>query len=512
LNALASPAFVAAVAALLALVVHPALGLATRVPLLAPALGLLFVASLVARAGASRARLVLALGAVVAVTGLAFDALRGVSGVVELAPGESATRLSELGPDGREIGLRPLGFSLRLADVDAAGALQLEAQGPDGTRHLRVSRSRAATFGGLRFGSPVWQASDGAGALRLAVTRGADTQEVTLADGGLAMLGDLEIALERYFPDFALDAQRQPFSRSNEPRNPGALLHVKRGAEEFRVFVLQALPGIHRQSGLDASFALLGIDSPRVARLAAASEPAAGVVAAGLLLMLAGLLLEARSLADPADVAGGAGAALLATALLAIVDGGGLLRSRLGLETATGRVELRGAGLPLACALLAGLAAFLLLALACQTGRAAAARRGRGALVLAAGLASLGAVVAVMRALALPEPLRFAAQQELAVVGAAALVALIGAGRLLWPAGTAARLTNGLVRAAPVFLCGVVVVAGVVAFQRAGAYDRPAVAAAASAALLTLAAVEPTAASRALAAAALVAVAWLAAS
>src|SRR5690242_21131868 len=56
------------------------------------------------------------------------------------------------------------------------------------------------------------------------------TVEVTPEQPGV--LGDLEVAVERYFPDFALDGQNQPYSRSDEPRNPAALLQVSRGGQD----------------------------------------------------------------------------------------------------------------------------------------------------------------------------------------------------------------------------------------------------------------------------------------
>src|SRR5262249_27730746 len=104
----------------------------------------------------------------------------------------------------------------------------------------------------------------------------------------------LEIGLERYFPDFALDAKQQPYSRSNEPRNPAALLGVRRGSASWRVFVIRAMPGIHKPEGLDRGLSLTEAVPREVVTLRVSREPAAALALGGLLLMAAGAALEAR--------------------------------------------------------------------------------------------------------------------------------------------------------------------------------------------------------------------------
>jgi hypothetical protein len=108
-------------------------------------------------------------------------------------------------------------------------------------------------------------------------------------------VGELTLALEEYFPDFALDDQRRPFTRSRESRNPGALLVVQGPEGTFRVFVLGAMPGVHRVEALDRSFALLDVEPAFSAEIAVHSEPFAGVALVGAWLALAGVLLDRRT-------------------------------------------------------------------------------------------------------------------------------------------------------------------------------------------------------------------------
>src|SRR5439155_640035 len=82
----------------------------------------------------------------------------------------------------------------------------------------------------------------------------------------------------------ALDAERRPYSRSPEPRNPAALLRVTRGSQSWRVFVIQAMPGIHRPEGLDRVLSLAGVAPRGAASLRVSHEPAAPVALAGVLL------------------------------------------------------------------------------------------------------------------------------------------------------------------------------------------------------------------------------------
>jgi cytochrome c biogenesis protein len=108
-------------------------------------------------------------------------------------------------------------------------------------------------------------------------------------------VGELSLTLEEYFPDFALDEQRQPYTRSLDPKNPAALLSVESPRGRFRVFVLQAMPGVHRVEELDRSFALRGIEPEASVEIAVRREPLALGVLLGGLLVLAGVVLAGRA-------------------------------------------------------------------------------------------------------------------------------------------------------------------------------------------------------------------------
>ena len=122
------------------------------------------------------------------------------------------------------------------------------------------------------------------------------TSYADLAPGRPGATAGLEIALEQFFPDFALDERQQPFSRSLEPRNPAALLAVRRGGETHRAFVIQSMPGVHRVEALGASFALVEAEAERSVTLDVHREPAALLaLAGGAVLAMAVLLFGLRS-------------------------------------------------------------------------------------------------------------------------------------------------------------------------------------------------------------------------
>jgi hypothetical protein len=130
--------------------------------------------------------------------------------------------------------------------------------------------------------------------LTVGVSGGGQDVNVDLAPGRPARVGELTLALEQYFPDFALDEQQQPFTRSQVSRNPGALLVAQSPQGTFRVFVLRAMPGVHRVEQLDRSFSLLDVRPDFEAEIAVHREPFAGLVLAGALLALGGVVLERR--------------------------------------------------------------------------------------------------------------------------------------------------------------------------------------------------------------------------
>lgn len=297
LSALVRPGVVAALLVSGALILHPALGSRAWLPQrdgVLAALALLITVALLARAATAPRRLptiLLAAGAAVVLVALAGDGLRGRRGVLDVVAGQSRTHFDEQTPDGRSLGLRPLGFPLGVQDVRPDGAVTLAFPGETAV----LTSEAALSVGGLRFGRPRAVPTGSASLLRVSVSGGGADQIVEVAPGRPARAGDLTLALEEYFPDFALDEQQQPFTRSREPRNPAALLSVQSAQGTHRVFVLQAMPGVHRVEPIDRSFALLDVEPEASVELQVRREPLALGALLGGLLVLAGVASRKRT-------------------------------------------------------------------------------------------------------------------------------------------------------------------------------------------------------------------------
>jgi len=375
--------------------------------------------------------------------------------------------------DGRPLGLRPLGFQLALEDAQETSAvLSL----PGGRAPVTPTRSAGAR--GVRLGRPRLDYNGAAEALHVSVTDAAGEHHLVLTAGEAARDGQLEVGLERYFPDFALGANNEPFSRSDEPRNPAALLTVRKGEQAYRVFVLASVPGIHKVEALDASFALTAVDPQRSVALRVSVAPAAPWALVGLVFASLGLALQARVVPAPRSVAasGSAPGALLCGALLTL-GGGDVLRWSWtsGLDTAA--TVWPGPGLTLGVALLAALGGTLLIAVPVVASGAAAPALplvlGRRAQILGATTAGIGAVLLVTEA----GP-HFETGYE------ATLVALAAGALALSLVSSDPRPLPRAAAAAVVLLLAAV---GVGSWLRWGGYDTRAVEAVASIALLALA-------------------------
>jgi len=291
LKVLARRGLTATCGVLLAAAVHPALGSWLHPPLVAiSALTLLLVASLVAGPRDPAGRLI-GVGALATALAFGYDGLRGHRGTLSLEAGQGTQSFEEAGPDGRSLGLRPLGFGVVLERVDPDGSAALKAG--DGAT-IAVRPGHAASHGGFRFGVAAGRPAAEPTALRIAVAgpQGSSVAEVT--PGATALVEGLQISLDRYFPDFALDEKQQPYSRSSEPRNPAALLRVRRGERSWRVFVIRAMPGIHRPEGLDRVLSLTDVVVSEAVTLRVSREPAAAVALAGMTLMAFGVAWGGR--------------------------------------------------------------------------------------------------------------------------------------------------------------------------------------------------------------------------
>jgi hypothetical protein len=291
-SAFGHPAALAATALLLAAVVHPATHAAAWLPgapIAIAALALLVVLCLLVRAR-GRADLLLAAGAVLLLAALAWDGARGRQGVIRLAPGQGTANFTEQGPTGRWLGLRPLGFTLGLERILPNGGVRLSL--PQGTHDL--TDERAIAVGGFRLASPRLRPTGEADRLVVVVSGDGTSVEAEVRPDVPGRAGELVIALDHYFPDFALDERQQPYTRSADPRNPAALLNVEGGGKSYRVFVLQAMPGLHRVQELGRSFALRAVDPEIEVEVAVHNEPAARLLLLGAFAMAAGAALAAR--------------------------------------------------------------------------------------------------------------------------------------------------------------------------------------------------------------------------
>lgn len=296
MKALASPGGLAILALLLAALAHPAADALRRHDAggyALPFLALLLLFGLLRDALRRRATLVLAAGVALALAGVAYDAVRGHAGRVVLHPGEATRTFDEEGAAGEPLGMRPLGFDLKLQSATAGGAsVALSAAPPDAPPSVRVTPREAARVGGLRLG---WQRYATRPRLVVGITRDGRRTDVQVAADEPGSAAGLELRLTRYFPDFALDARNQPYSKSAEPHNPGALLRVAQGGRSWNVLVLRAVPDIHKVPELGASFSLQDVAVDEAVSLGVYKETAALLVAAGVLLAALGLVLAAKA-------------------------------------------------------------------------------------------------------------------------------------------------------------------------------------------------------------------------
>ena len=502
MSALARPGVLASLLAASAAVLHPALGTSRWLPwrpawlaalLLLAALG--FAARAVGARDLRPGAVLAAAGAALLVGALAVDGLRGHHGTLTLAAGQSRGNFEEVAPDGRSLGLRPLGFPIGAERVSApagSSATGVALALPGRSVPVELTRERSVAFGGYRFARPAATTTGGVARLRIAASDGTATQVADVSPVAPGRAFGLTIALEEYFPDFALDENQRPFSRSAEPRHPAALLAVERGGERHRVFVLQSMPGVHRVEELGLAFSLLGVEAERTAEIAVHREPATFVALLGALLLASGLALSFRlGPAPPADhdtavvVAGS-----VLVGLLLAVDRGAILAWSVAVPGVDGRVPLPGVGVLLGSALVAGLGGSLLLAAGRLAGDGVEVRpAARVALWVAVGLAAAGLLLAVARVEGLP------AASLLSLFGVAAATAGLAASLFATRPATppffsrVAPLALPLAALAAVALAIAVAAAGVL---RDGTYTTPAAAACSAVALLGLAALEPT--------------------
>jgi len=111
----------------------------------------------------------------------------------------------------------------------------------------------------------------------------------------VALPGGLELKAGRFVPDFIIGRERRVESRSDEPRNPAALVEIVKGSETMLSgWVFANYPdfrGMHSGRGADFSVELKDAQAPQYSVLEAARDPGAAVIWLACILIMAGLFL-----------------------------------------------------------------------------------------------------------------------------------------------------------------------------------------------------------------------------
>jgi len=501
-SALGRPGFVLAALLACAAALEPALRSEAWLPqreLLLPALLLLGALALVARALGAKAERragawILAAGATLGVLATGFDGVRGNHGTLTLGVGQQRNHFDETGPGGRPLGLRPLGFTVGVERLAASGGGVVLALG--GRDRVVLLPGGSLTVGGFRLAQPRTAMTGGVARLRLAASDGTRTEVTDVGPGQPGQAFGASVELAQYFPDFALDANRQPFTRSQEPRNPAALLTVTRAGQAYRAFVLQSMPGVHRLDALGLTFSLLELEPEQAVEIAVHREPAAPFALAAAVLLAVGTALGAGRARGRATPAAFPEAALLAAVCLAaallLADRGRLLGWSFGLAGTAGRAELAGVGLPLGVALLAALAAAVLLTAARLSGEPGGVTLARTALWLALVTGTVGVLLACVRLAMLPEALSF----SLAVPLVAVALPLAAVAAVLPQSPASATLPDPeswLLPSAVTLTALVTAAIGLAGLGADGTYATPLATAAMAATLAGMAALQPVA-------------------
>ncbi len=494
MRALAEPAVVVSLCLLDALALHPFLRSESWLPehgVVLVVLLLLTVSALLARTAATpspakAADWLVAGGALLALLGVGLDGVRGRTGAVTLAVGQTTGNFDETGPNGRSLGLRPLGFPIGVDTVTSSGVVLTRPDGGTG----ELTRERALRLGGFWFADPRVRATGGVARMRIAASDGRRTDVAEIVPDRPARLRDFVVTLEQYFPDFALDERQEPLTRSLEPNNPGALLQVDHDGRSHRVFVLQSAPGVHRVEPLGVAFSLLEVEPERSVAIRVHRQPFAILAAVGGLLLMAGIVLGAvRTAATQPGSSDGvlvAGAGLVSGLLLA--DSGHVLRWRFAVPVAAESAPLEGVGVLLGLALLAAAAGVLLLGAQRLAGDASTVAAARGALWGAVLVGAAAVVLAILRLALLPSDLSLTV--ALPVVGVT--LALVLLAMALGSRASPIVGSDTLVSVATASLVAATLAIGAWSTATGGTYAVPATTAVAATALVGLAAREAT--------------------
>ena len=161
------------------------------------------------------------LGAVLALAGLGLDGVRGQHGTLRLSVGQARNHFDEVGPEGRPLGLRPLGFTVGVEGVTPEGGVRLALAGR--AVPLEVTADRAAAFGGYRFAQPRVRATGGVARLRVSVTDGKTTEVADVTPGAHGPGRRRRDRARAVLPGLRPRRQAaavQPLARAAQPRGP----------------------------------------------------------------------------------------------------------------------------------------------------------------------------------------------------------------------------------------------------------------------------------------------------
>jgi len=105
----------------------------------------------------------------------------------------------------------------------------------------------------------------------------------------------LEVTATRFFPDFILDENNQPATRSLEPNNPAAFIEGKQGEETvFSGWVFAKFPeftSMHSAKETDLVIELKEVEAPQYSVIQVAKDPGVTLIWIGCTLLMAGLFL-----------------------------------------------------------------------------------------------------------------------------------------------------------------------------------------------------------------------------
>ncbi len=162
------------------------------------------------------------------------------------------------------------------------------------TKSIRVNHP--LIYKGIRF----YQASYGTisnerGVLTLTVTpkNGGKPRDISVGVGGEAKIDNsTTLKLVGFYPDLVLGENNQPMSRSDELRNPAALLELRRNGEFMgRAWVFAFHPNIHSSSNMPYTFRYVRFKGLQYTGLQISKDPGVWVVWTGCILMILGLIV-----------------------------------------------------------------------------------------------------------------------------------------------------------------------------------------------------------------------------